>query len=37
MRTSIYMTTFATTKILQRIWGINIKTKTIERESKMIM
>jgi len=35
--TSIYVTTFMTIKILQRKWGIDTNTKTIERESKKIM
>jgi len=35
--TAIYMITFETTKILQRKWDIDTKTKAIERESKNIM
>jgi len=35
--TSIYTITYEKTKILQRKWGIDTKTKTIERESKNIM
>jgi len=35
--TSIYVTTFVTTKILQRKWDIDTKTKAIERGSKKII
>jgi len=35
--TIMYMTTFETTKLLQRKRGIDTKTKVIERKSKNIM
>jgi len=35
--TSIDMTTFETTKILQRKWGIDTKTKIVKRESKKLI